>query len=148
MGTLKYWLYIREAQGKLICATHALSAIHLEYFTSLWTEQSFHQKVSKVIGGKKGDEERRKKEKCQLLSEDNGGKLCFLQRSQCETSHDFILKPNPSLGVNEAGKPLSLTEFLIHTRRRKGILSDPHPIAWAYVPSRPGHSCSETTFLA
>ena len=61
MGTLKYWLYIREAQGKLICATHALSAIHLEYFTSLWTEQSFYQKVSKVIGGKKGDEERRRK---------------------------------------------------------------------------------------
>ena len=51
MGTLKYWLYIREAQGKLICATHTLSAIHLEYFTCLWTEQSFYQKVPKVIGG-------------------------------------------------------------------------------------------------
>ena len=59
MGTLKYWLYIREAQGKLICATHTLSAIHLEYFTCLWTEQSFYQKVPKVIGGKKGKKEKK-----------------------------------------------------------------------------------------
>lgn len=42
-----------------MCATHTLSAIHLEYFTCLWTEQSFYQKVPKAIGGKKGKKEKK-----------------------------------------------------------------------------------------